>query len=136
MPIRVRAVIIQDNRILTIKRTKPEELFWCCPGGEVEVGESKEIALKREIKEELGVEIKILKLLTELASQKPETKGQLEYFYLCEIVGGDLGSGTGPEYQKDSGYVGRYELEWLSIIDLPDFDFRPRQVGEMLISML
>ena len=53
---RVRAVIIQDGRVLTIKRTKPNEIYRVIPGGGVEDKETNEEALAREVKEELGVE--------------------------------------------------------------------------------
>jgi len=119
-----------------MKRIKPWETFWCCPGGQVEEGEAHEQALVRECREELGLEVKPVKILAEIASQKPETKGQIEYFYLCEIKSGELGSGRGPEYEKDSGYIGAYNPEWIDISSISSLDFRPRQLGDMVASML
>ena len=127
---------VRSSTILAIKRTKPNELFWCCPGGGIDSGETHEEALTRECHEELGIEIKVNKLFAKVVSQKLETKGQMEYFYLCEIISGELGAGKGPEYQKDSGYVGVYNLEWLDLKTLKKLDFRPREVAEMLISRL
>lgn len=130
---RVRAIIIKENKLLSIKRIKKEETFWCCPGGMVEDDETHEVALKRECKEELGVDIEVSDLFFKMASEKPETKGQMEYFYLAKIVFGELGSGNGPEFQKDSGYKGSYQLEWLEIVDIADIDFRPKQLRQALI---
>ena len=56
---RVRAVIIKDNQILLIKRTKKDSLYWVILGGVVEEKETNEEALKRECKEELGIDIQI-----------------------------------------------------------------------------
>lgn len=57
----VAALIIKDGKILLTKRAKGNlAYFWEFPGGKIEKGESEVDALTREIKEELGVEIKIL----------------------------------------------------------------------------
>ena len=129
---RVRAVIIQDNKVLTIRRTKPNETYWVIPGGGVEEKETNEEALIREIKEELGVDIKIDKLLLEIDSKKPETINQKEYFYLCNIEGGEIGSGQGPEYEEDSKYIGAHDIERLNIKDLLDFDLRPDDIKDLI----
>jgi len=52
------AIIVRKNKILIAKR---KEGKWEFPGGKVEEGENIEECLKREIKEELDIEIKILK---------------------------------------------------------------------------
>ena len=60
----VAAVIIKDRKILLVKRAiNPHQGKWQIPGGFVESGESLEGGLKREIKEELGVDIEILDYL-------------------------------------------------------------------------
>ncbi|HNW19678.1 MAG TPA: NUDIX domain-containing protein [bacterium] len=129
---RVRAIIIDHGKVLTIKRTKPDQTYWVIPGGEVESGETNQQALIREIKEELGLIIEPRELLIEVSSTKPETFGQMEYFYACNIISGTLGSGDGPEFQKDSAYVGRFDFEWLSAQDLTDLDLRPNTVKNWL----
>jgi len=129
---RVRAVIIKDDKVLTIKRTKPNEMYWVIPGGGVEDKETNEKALVREIKEELGVDIRIDKLILEMDSKKPETINQKECFYLCDIEGGKIGSGQGPEFSEDSKYIGTHDIEWLSIKDLSDFDLRPNDIKDLI----
>ena len=55
----VAAILIHDNKILCGKRGAGFfESLWEFPGGKIEEGESKKEALKREIQEELGYEIK------------------------------------------------------------------------------
>lgn len=57
----VGAVIIRNDHILLLLRNKsPERGFWSIPGGKVEFGETVEEALVREIKEEIGVEARII----------------------------------------------------------------------------
>lgn len=55
----VAAAIIADGRLLLAQRTRPPELagLWELPGGKAEPGESAEDALRRELREELDVEV-------------------------------------------------------------------------------
>lgn len=60
-PIHVAVGLLkQDNQFLIAKRpmNKPYSGYWEFPGGKVELGESSEAALYRELQEELGIEIK------------------------------------------------------------------------------
>lgn len=58
----VNACIINDNNEILLQRRR-EENEWGLPGGAMELGESAEETLRREIKEETGLEITIEKLL-------------------------------------------------------------------------
>ncbi|WP_276955685.1 (deoxy)nucleoside triphosphate pyrophosphohydrolase [Methanobrevibacter woesei] len=56
----VAAIIKKENKILATKRGYGEFInMWEFPGGKIELGETKEAALIREIKEELDADIKI-----------------------------------------------------------------------------
>ena len=57
----VGAALVRDGRVLASRRTEPPQLagLWEFPGGKVEVGESDEQALRRELREELRVEASI-----------------------------------------------------------------------------
>lgn len=132
---RVRAIIIQDNKIILIKRVKPNETYWVFPGGGIEKGETKEQALIREIKEELGLDINPKELLLERKSDKPCMEGIAEYFFMADIVGGNLGDGEGPEYQPNSNYQGGYELEWIDAADLPKINLKPEEVKKLVIKL-
>ncbi|MBU4274272.1 NUDIX domain-containing protein [Patescibacteria group bacterium] len=129
---RVRAIIIKDNKILTIKRTKPDTVFWVMPGGGVEKGETNEKALIRETKEELGVDITVGSLFWSADSKRPETIGHKEYFYFCDIKSGKLGSGNGPEFHKDTLYVGKYDIEWIDIDSLKNINLRPAEIKDLI----
>jgi len=129
---RVRAIIIEDKKVLTIKRTKPETIYWAIPGGGVEDDETNKQALIREAKEEMGLDIEVKELFLEMNSKKLETKGQKEYFYNCKIIGGKLGSGNGPEFEIDTKYIGKYDIEWLDIKDLNDFDLKPPEIKKFI----
>lgn len=57
------AIIIDSDKILAVQRGYGEfKGLWEFPGGKIEAGETAESALKREIREELDVDIEILQL--------------------------------------------------------------------------
>jgi len=79
----VCATIVRERRVLLVKHSdqkKPDYGDWILPGGKVEPRESLEKALRREIVEEAGLEIKIVKKLAEHTD--PYTGGKLLNF-LC-----------------------------------------------------
>ncbi len=57
--IRVAAILVEDGKILLIAHKKGKHTYWLLPGGGVEYGESLDAALKRELKEELGIDIRV-----------------------------------------------------------------------------
>lgn len=131
---RVRAIIKKGNEILLIHRIKKGREYWVFPGGGVENGEDLETAMKRECKEELGVEIKVIENFTSERFDRGEVE-QLEHFYFCDIVSGELGTGDGPEYDVNSDYEGIHEIEWLCINDLLNYDLRPKEVASKLLNI-
>src|SRR3989338_8495485 len=55
----VACILIKGNKILLAKRVRnPFKNYWCLPGGHVELFEKIDVAIKREIKEELNISIK------------------------------------------------------------------------------
>jgi 8-oxo-dGTP diphosphatase len=80
-------IIVHNNKILLARRNcVPFYGMWEFPGGRKERGESFEDCARREIREELGIDIKIEKLLCERKSKHPQhglTKNQ--YFVATPI---------------------------------------------------
>ncbi|HBG81675.1 TPA: DNA mismatch repair protein MutT [candidate division CPR2 bacterium] len=109
-------LIVNDkNETLLLKRgasSKNEVGFWQKPGGEVEFNERVEDAIKREAKEELGIEIEILDFLG-YSDHIIKNEGQhwIGFNYLAEIVNGKP---TNMEPHKID------EIGWFNINDLPE----------------
>lgn len=62
--ITVKGIVVFQNKVLLMKRVKPSSDglgYWELPGGGLEYGETPNEALLRELKEETGLEIKIIK---------------------------------------------------------------------------
>ena len=59
------AIILKEDRILVAQRGEKMSLplKWEFPGGKIDIGESSETCIKREIKEELNISIKIIERL-------------------------------------------------------------------------
>ena len=85
----VGALIKRKERILVCQRFD-DDLFgslWEFPGGKVEKQEDKKAAIKREIKEELGINIKVGKLVNIFEDENTMMKITV-YLYLCYITRG------------------------------------------------
>ena len=84
----VIGIVNYKDQLLMIKRAKKEgNLVWAFPGGKVEKGETKEEACIREVYEETGINVSIIKLFGERIH--PETGAIITYF-LCEQKNGQL----------------------------------------------
>lgn len=85
----VVAAIRDGHRFLLTKRKSPKNEWnkWQFPGGELEFGEFIEEALKREIKEELGVEIEVEKFIPKIFEirRKKDNFHGLFFVYLCHL---------------------------------------------------
>jgi len=129
MPISVRAVIIQDGKILVLRREfDNNDTIWTFPGGHVEKFDKDEKeALQRECEEEVNLEIKVGEKIF-----KQNFKGNINHFYLCSIVKGEAGYGNGPEYTQPEKYHGSHDPEWLLINDLDSYDLKPNELRDVI----
>ena len=106
----VGAVVFKGNDVLLIKRGKPPlKGHWSIPGGKVEYGERLEAAIAREVREETGVEIKLIGLIDVFESlpisEGPNMKGherasETHYImidYVAEWVSGKVVAGDDAE---------------------------------------
>ena len=86
----VAAIIHRDGAYFATQRGYGEfEGMWEFPGGKIEPGESREDALKREIQEELGVDIYIKELLCTTEYDYP-TFHLTMHCYLCSVASGEI----------------------------------------------
>jgi 8-oxo-dGTP diphosphatase len=92
----VGAVIVQDGQVLIVKRKyDPLAGQWSLPGGGVELGETLEDSIVREMLEETGLEIEVGPVIEVFDRITRDDEGKVRYHfvlvdYLCWPVGGEL----------------------------------------------
>jgi len=127
-----RVILLQGDQVALIWCEESGETFYCFPGGRLEPGETWEEAALREAREELGVEARLERLVATFHLTRPESLAAGEgRFYLATAVGGEFGSGDGPEYVLGL-YPGVYIPRWVALSELPSLDVRPRQIARAL----
>jgi len=84
----VAAIIEQDDAFLLTRRQKGVHLegLWEFPGGKVDKGETHVQALRRELREELGVDVDVQQLRFHTTHDYDERSVSL-YFYQCRLQG-------------------------------------------------
>ena len=89
--VRVAAAVIRDNNRIfaTARGYGAFKGKWEFPGGKIEMGETSQEALKREIMEELATEIKVGELIDTIQYDYPDFHLTMECFW-CEVVNGGL----------------------------------------------
>ena len=120
------------HRVGVLKRKDIQE-YYTFPGGGLEEGETLEEGTIREIKEEFGIDVKVVKKLYELESEKFNQK---EYFFLCEYIGGKFGTGEGPEFSNNPKYIdsGKYLPEIIKKEDVKNIPLLPPEIKEKLVN--
>lgn len=122
----VGGVVIENGRTLLIRRASPPlQGEWSIPGGLLEVGETLEQGVARELAEETGLEVRVLELIEVFerifpappkADGTPGDAARPQYHfvildYLCEIRGGTLSAGSDAQ-----------EFAWAREEELAKFD--------------
>ena len=83
---RIAGLGFRDGHVLVHRAV--HETFWTFPGGRAEVGETSEETLKREMVEELGVEVKVGRLLWAVENffrYEDRDWHELGFYYLMEL---------------------------------------------------
>ena len=85
----VAGILKRDDKVLVGERPlgKPYSGYWEFPGGKIESGESGEEALKRELFEELGVEIQKARCLLSHQHAYPDKTVFLEVWEVVDFIG-------------------------------------------------
>ena len=113
----VGAVIICNGKILLERRkNEPGKGKWSIPGGLVELGESAEETVIREVMEETGLEVEAPMLIDVVHNVTMDENGKVEYHfvivdYFVKLKGGVL------EASSDAA-----ELEWVQLSAVENYD--------------
>ena len=110
----VAALIVRDGKLLIARRPEGKHMAgrWEFPGGKLECGESPEEAVEREIREELGTEVKAGRIYQAMTYSYPE-KDVLLLFYAASIISGE------PQPFEEA------EIRWVTVEELDKYTFAP-----------
>lgn len=92
----VGAVILVGGRVVLVRRAHPPmQDCWTLPGGTVELGESLEAALVREMREETGLDVEVGAVVEVFDRIERDADGRVRFHhvivdYACRAIGGEL----------------------------------------------
>ena len=132
---RVCGILRHNNKYLGVKIQ--DNTFYCLPGGHAEIGEDTEVAALREMKEELGFEVRLIRLAS-IAQNLFETNNggtfhEMSYYYIVEAVDESLINTNDYEIvENDKGELKTLRFKWFTKEEIAKTDFRPNFVKDML----
>jgi len=127
----VRAIVINGDKLLVMKRNKFGHEYYTLIGGGVDLGEDTEAALRRELREETGLEVGQARLV--FLEDGGDMYG-IQNIFLCEYIGGDPALSPDSEEAKITA-LGRniYEPIWLPLKELMQVNFRSTSVRDAVL---
>lgn len=108
----VAAIIEKDGKFLVGRRKQDIHMGgkWALVGGKLESGESAEEALRREVKEELGIEVEVIRPFNVKEHTYPDGHSFRVHYFLCRIM------------SEPSNVAGHDELRWVTPEKLLELD--------------
>lgn len=127
----VRAIIVKDDSLLVMKRVKYGDVYYTLLGGGIDMGETPEQALVREIAEEASLAVKpdSIKLVF-MHTLEPFGK---QYIFTCEVEPGEpmlASDSEEAELSKQGDNI--FEPMWLPVADIERVPFRSPQLARAL----
>jgi 8-oxo-dGTP diphosphatase len=115
----VGAIILREGKILLEQRgNEPARWQWTIPGGVVEVGESLEEAVRRETREETGLEVEVATLIDVVDQVHLDKQGKIEYHYV--IIDYIVKADGEPKCGSDAD-----ALKWVPLGEVEEYDLTP-----------
>jgi len=138
--VNVRGIVIQENKLLLLKRVKNNQTYYVFPGGHVDEGETPRDATPREVKEETNIDCSVTRLLYKSRLVTGNQIGQIQGFYLCNFKSGTPSRTNAEEYTCDPNSTGwdgtprgTFEPLFIDINEIKNLDIRPVAIRNKLL---
>jgi 8-oxo-dGTP diphosphatase len=131
MRIRAGVILLEKGSVVLIRRVKPGRTYYVVPGGGLIDGETSTQAAKREAKEELGLTVKLERLLAVVERVEGRRFTHVQLYYLARVLEGNFGSGVGEEYSRGASH-GSYEPVWFPLSETYKQRVYPRALVDYL----
>jgi 8-oxo-dGTP diphosphatase len=113
MATRSSVAIIKNDHLVMVRQIYKGEEIWTFPGGSIEEGETPEQAAVREVYEETGLKVAIIKPLIEIYNERISGK---YYCFLGSVMDGTIKLGQDPELISTEQEL--KEVKWILIDEL------------------
>jgi ADP-ribose pyrophosphatase YjhB (NUDIX family) len=124
--VRVTGLLIEDGHILLVQQQVSSSRKWSLPGGKVERGEALDMALVREMKEETGFDVDLVKLL--YVCDLPEAEPSLVHItFLLRKKSGEL---ILPTNEFETTHI--HDVKMVPIHTLPEYGFSEKFMNLVL----
>jgi 8-oxo-dGTP pyrophosphatase MutT (NUDIX family) len=134
--VRVVGIIFNNDMTKVFMQRQCDHNFYMFPGGRLEIHEEAEVAIKRELKEELGIEEEVqLKYIAESFIKFPNLHyHEIGFYFITRIDENKYGFNDMEEYDSlDDKNDGKSKFRWIEIERLCDFEITPSFIKEKII---
>jgi len=132
--LRACGVIVRDGKILVDKARNFNGFVFM--GGHIELGENSRDGVVREIKEELGFDMKIIKLLCVNENLYPLANGgvahEVAYYYVLEPID-KMPDEDFKHTEIDHGVEITHHFTWVKLEEAKNYNIRPNWVANMIL---
>ncbi len=126
-----RAIVIHNHNILLMKRNKFGLQFYCLPGGGIDMGETADQAVVREIKEETSLKVANPRLVY---IEDSNALYGTQYHFVCEYQDGDVKlQPDSIEAQLNKQGKNLFEPMWVPISKFAGLPFRSKELQQELL---
>lgn len=133
MRISARGIIVYDNNLLVIHRDKFGDQYYTLPGGGLDINETIENCLRREVLEETSIQITDLKLVF---IEDDKFYGRQNIF-LAKYLSGQIAlNPNSSEYKINQLGKNIYTPKWLAVSDLAKVNFKTPKLQQAILNLL
>jgi len=119
--VRPTGILIEENKVLLVKQDVTENRSWALPGGRLELGETLEQCLVREMKEETGLDVLVKELLY-VCDRIREDSHVVHMTFLVEKIGGRLRTDQELQLRKEKVQ----KVDMVPVDKLHEYGFPPK----------